>query len=815
MLVNDLRLALRGLVRRPGFSATALVTLALALGANTAMFSVLHAVLLRPLPYPAPDRLVKIVGFDRASNEAKNLSPADFMDMARDTRTLARTGAHGWVGFFTVADPSGAADRVGGVSVTEGFFPTLGATFVLGRSFTVEEDRPNGPRVVILNHGFWQRRFGGDPAILGRTIDVNARPATVVGVLAPSFRHVEPNPERDADLYMPYQFETVDANRGGHFIRAVGRLRDGVTIQDAGAELTTIAARLEQQYPESNTNRGVAVDGLHAALVADARPALFVLAAAVVFVLIVASANLANLLLTDGVSRRAELAVRAAIGASRTRLVAQLVTESMVLAMGGAAAGVGLALLGTRGVALLGASGLPLTDGIGLNLTVLSVAVLLAIVTGAFAGLVPALQVSRGDLHVAVREGGRGQARPALHRPLRELLIASQIALALVLLAGAALLGRTLWGLMRVDTGFATEQALTFEVAVPTATYAEGDQIPFYEQLYERVRALPGVTGVGAINILPLSANYDSRGVQIERYPRPVGQSPSIQARSVNPEYFRAMGIPVIRGRAFTAEDREGRPRVVIISQSMAERYWPGEDPIGQRVTYNSGIPMDQQQPVGGPGSREVIGIVGDVRHLDLAEETVPMFYTPQAQQPSYHTMALVVRTNADPGALTSSIRAELTAMDRGVPMYRVRALDAVVALTVAAPRLRAWLVGLFALVALALAAVGVYGVVSYLVGQRTPEIGIRLALGAGRQDVVRSLLAEGLRPVVLGLAAGAALTLAGGRLVSGLLFSIDASDAPTLIAMAAVLGVVAVCATIVPARRALRIDPVVALRGE
>jgi putative ABC transport system permease protein len=481
--------------------------------------------------------------------------------------------------------------------------------------------------------------------------------------------------------------------------------------------------------------------------------------------------------------------------------------------MAGAAAGLALALLGTRGVALLGASGLPRTEDISLNGTVLGVALALAAITGVIAGLVPALQVSRGDLHAAVREGGRGQARPALHRPLRELLIASQVALALVLLAGAALLGRTLWGLMGVDTGFATERALSFEVAVPTATYAEGDQIPFYERFYDRVRALPGVNGVGGINILPLSANYDSRGVQIDRYPRPVGQAHSIQARSVSPDYFRAMGIPLIRGRAFTPDDREGRPRVVLISQSMAERYWPGEDPIGQRLTFNAGVPTEQQQPVGGPGSREVIGIVGDVRHLDLAEETVPMFYTPQAQQPSYHTMALVVRTDADPAALTSSIRAELTAMDRGVPMYRVRTLDAVVASTVAAPRLRAWLVGLFALVALALSAVGVYGVVSYLVGLRTPEIGIRLALGAARQDVVRNLLAEGLRPVVLGLAGGVALTLAGGRLVSGLLFSVDAADVPTLASTAVVLAAVAIVATIVPARRALRIDPAIALR--
>jgi putative ABC transport system permease protein len=815
MVTQDLRLALRSLVRRPAFSLMAIVTLALGLGANAAMFSVIQAVLLRPLPFPEPAALVKIQGHDRTTNTTANLSPADFLDLARETTTLARTGAHGWIGFFTIADRTGAPERIGGVNVTSGFFPTLGASFTLGRAFTAEEDLPNAARTVVLSHGFWQRRYGGDPTVIGRAIDLNTQPATIVGVLAPTFRHVEANPEREADLYVPYGFATANPNRGGHFIRAVGRLRPGATVEQARAELVALAARLEQQYPAENTNRGVEVAPLHEAMVAEARPALLLLAAAVAFVLLVACANLANLLLAQGASRRSELAVRAAMGASRGRIVRQLITESVTISGLGVIAGVALAGLSLRAVTFLGDAGVPRADDIRVDGGVLAFAALLAIVTGVLSGLLPALQVSRGDLNAAVRDGGRGQVRVGLHRPLRELLIASQVAIALVLLAGAGLMGRSLWALLHVPTGFATDRALTFEVAVPTATYREGDQIPFYERFYESIRRLPGVAAVGAINIMPLSANYDSRGVQIDKYPRPEGQGASIQARSINPDYFRAMGIPIVRGRAFTDRDREDQPRVAIVSESMAKQYWPGEDPIGQRITFNSGIPRDEQQVVGGPGSREVVGIVGDVKHLGLDEAEVPMFYTPQAQQPSYHTMALVVRTSSDPAALAASIRAELTGLDRGVPLYRVRTLDAMVQATVAAPRLRAWLFGLFAFVALTLSAVGVYAVVGYLVSQRTQEIGVRLALGAARRDVLRGLVGEALRPVLIGLGIGLGLALAGGRVVARLLFDVRPDDGVTLAATAAVLLAAALAATWVPARRALRVDPIAALRAD
>jgi putative ABC transport system permease protein len=815
MLRQDLWFAWRTLTRRPGFTLIAVLTLALGLGANTAMFSVVRAVLLRPLPYLDPGALVKIVGRDRATGALENLSPADFLDFARESQTLQRVGAHGWVGYFTVTDRTGMPERIGGVNVTEGFFPTLGAAFALGRPFTAEEDLPDGPRVVVLRHGFWQRRFGGDRGVLGRTIDINRQPATIVGVLADSFRHVEINPEREADIFVPYRFETTNANRGGHFIRAVGRLREGRTVEQADAELGAIAARLEREHPEDNTNQGVAVRALHGALVAEARPALLMLAAAVGFVLLVACANLANLLLAHSASRRTELAVRAALGAGRRRLVRLLITESLLLSALGAVAGIGIAFASTGVLTTLGAAGLPRAADIGVDVAVLGFAALASMATGLLSGLLPALQMSGGDLQTAVRDGSRGQARQALHRPVRELLVAAQVALALVLLTGAGLMVRSLWQLLHVDTGFVSEHVLTFDTAVPTATYAEGDQVPFYERFYETIRAQPGVSEVGAINILPLSANYDSRGVQIDAHPQPVGQAASIQARSINPAYFRAMGIPLIRGRAFTERDRERQPLVVIISESMARRYWPNEDPIGQRVTFNSGIPREQQREVGGPGSREVVGIAGDVKHLGLDEGVVPMFYTPQAQQPSYHTMSLVVRTTAEPGALTAAIRESLGRLDRGVPLYRVRTLDDVVRSTVAAPELRAWLLGLFAALALSLSVIGIYGVVGYLVSQRAPEIGIRLALGAERGRVLRAMLFEGLRPVAVGVIVGLGASLATSRLLAGLLFGVAAADPVTYAAVVAVLVASAIVATWIPARRVLGIDPMRALRVE
>jgi putative ABC transport system permease protein len=815
MWLTDLRYAIRLLRSRPAFTTAAVVTLALGLGANTAMFSVLRAVLLRPLPYTAPERLVRITGFDRAIGERANLSPADFLDLGRESKTLAHMGAHGFIGFFTVVDPRGEPERLGGVSVTEGFFPTLGAGFAVGRTFTPDEDGPGGPRAVVLGHAFWQRRYGADPSVVGRTILVNQQQATIVGVLDERFRHIELNPEREADIFVPFRFDTVAPNRGGHFIRAVGRLVPEATPEQARAELVAIAQRLEQEYPRDNTNRSVVVQPLEEAIVENARPALLMLAGAVAFVLLVACANLANLLLAQGAGRRGEIAVRVALGAPRARLVRQLLIESVTLAGAGSIAGMALAFFSIPLLARLHSAGVPGAADIRLDGAVLAFTCLATVVTGLAIGLLPALQFSRSDVHSAARESARGLTRGGMRRHARELLIASQMALALVLLAGAGLMMRSLWQLQRVDTGFSADHVLTFETALSTVTYAEGEQIPFYERFYDRIRALPGVARVGAINILPLSANYDSRGVQIESAPAPPGQAPSIQARSISPDYFHAMGVPLLAGRTFTMQDRENSQLVVIVSASMARRYWPGQDALGQRVTYNSGIPREVQQEVGGAGSRLVVGVVGDVKHLGLDEAEVPMFYTPQTQQPSYHTMALVVRTGNEPATVTSAIRAELAALDSAVPLYRVRTLDDVLQRATAEPRMQAWLFGIFAALALLLAAVGVYGVVGNVVGQRTQEIALRLALGAGERTVLAWIFWEGLRPVAVGLAAGVIGALTVTRVMSGMLFQVSPSDAPTYVVVVTLLFGIACTAVWIPARRASAVNPMEALRSD
>lgn len=812
-MAQNLRLAVRRLVASPGFALVAIGTLALGIGTNAAMFSVVRAVLLAPLPYAAPDEFVRVVGFEEDLAQVDNLSPADFLDFAAGTETLAQMGAHGYVGSATVGGDDRDAERVGMVRVTQGFFPTLGVQPAIGRLFTADEDLPKAPRVAVISDGFWRRRFAGAPGVVGSDVRINAEPYTVIGVLPADYRHLEEDPDRSADVFLPYGFDPVAANRGGHFIRGVGRLAPGVTVAQAHAELVGIATRLQQAYPTSNHQQSVLVSPLHEAVVEGARRSLVVLAAAVGAVLLIACANLANLLLAAGAARQREFAVRTALGAGRRTLIGQLLAESVVLSALGGLAGLALAAWVTRGATLLAAA-IPRTADIRVDGTVLAFAAVAAVVSAVLFGLAPALRLSSTTLHDTLKEGGRTPGAFVPQR-VRDLFMGAQVALAVVLLVGATLLVRSLWKLQDVPPGFSPARVTAMDVSLPTAAYPEGDQIPFYQQLQERVEALPGVDRVGAVNILPLSANYDSRGVQVEDHPRPDGQGLSPQARSVTPGYFAALGVPLLRGRLFDRRDAGDGPLVVVISEAMAREYWPGEDPLGRRITFNSGIPRDRQQVVGGPGSREVIGIVGDVRHLGLDESPVPMFYTPHAQQPSYHTMTLVVRTAANVPGLAASVRAELRQMDGGVPLFQVRTVDQVLARVVAQPRLRAGLLALFAGMAGLLAALGVYGVVSYVVQQRTAEIGVRMALGATRRDVLRLMLGQGMRPVLAGVGVGLIGAWAVSRALGALLFGVTSGDVASYSTAAAALTLAALVATLVPARRAISVDPAIALRGD
>lgn len=806
--------ACRRLLQRPGFTLVATGTLALAIGANAVIFSLVEAVLLRPLPVPDPAALMQVRSFDADEQEVGNLSPADFFDFARESRAFARMGAHGYVGSFTIAGAAGDAERVGGVNVTDGFFATLGVAAAMGRVFTLEDDQPDAPLTVVLTDGFWRRRFAADPAILGSTVLVNGRPATVIGVLPAWYRHLEENPDRTVDVFVPYAFNRAMPNRGGHFIRGVGRLAPGASIAQARAELDTIAARLEGEFPASNHGLGVQVVPLHDAVVGDARRSLLLVSAGVALVLVIACANLANLLMAAGASRQRELAVRMAIGATRGRLVRQLLGESLLLGAIGAVAGIVLAWWGSEALGQWSHAALPRLGDAGINVPVVLFAAVCGISSALAFGALPAWQLSRDALFEALQASGR-QPHATLRRGARETFVAVQVALAIVLLVGASLLVRSLWALERVPTGFSPAQVLAMDVSLPVATYAEGEQIPFYDRLQQRIAVMAGVSAVGATNILPLSGNYDSRGVQIEDHPKPEGQAESPQARSVTPGYFAAMGVPLVRGRLFDARDIEGAPRVVIVSEAMARRYWPGEDPVGRRITFNSGIPRAEQRSVGGPGSREVIGIVGDVRHLELGEADVPTFYTPHAQQPSYHTMTLVVRSVLPATELPGSVRAALREMDAAVPLYQVRTLEQVLSRAVATPRLRAWLIGLFAVLAALLASLGVYGVISYLVTQRTHEFGIRMSLGATAADVRRLVLADGLRPVAGGLVLGLLAAWAVGRTAEAFLFGVSSADPMSYALAGGLLVLAALVATLVPARRAVRVHPVSALMGD
>ena len=824
MFIQDLRYAFRSFIKRPGFTAIAVITLSLGIGATTAIFSVVQAVLLRPLEYPEAGRLIKLRAFNKKEGTISNLSPADFMDFARDAKTIEQAGANGFLGLLTIGGGQGEAERVGSVNVTAGFFPTLNVQPALGRMFRPEEDVPNAATVVILSDGFWRRRFGADPSIVGQTISVNAAPATVIGVLPASYRHLEVYPERPAEVFTLYGFDPANPNRGGHFIRGVARLKDGVTIEQARAELETIAARLETQYPTSNTNQGVLVTSLLDSIVGDSRPVIALLSAAVGLVLLVACANVANLLLARGTGRLRELALRAAIGADRRRLVGQMLTESIALSTIGAAGGLLVAFWATRALTALAATGMARADQIHLDAAALAFALAASLVTSVIFGLMPALHLSKQDLNDALKDGGKQQGA-AVGKGAREVLIVAEVAMSVVLLVGAGLLIRSLWQLQDVNPGFVADKVLAMEVSLPIARYPEGDQMPFYQQLEERVQALPGVAAAGAVNIMPLSNNYDSRGIQVEDHPKPEGQGYAPQGRSATPGYFAAMGIPFLAGRNFDAHDVDSGQLVVIVSESMARKYWPASaeatarqalaSVIGKRITYNSGIARERQQVVGGPGSRVVIGVVGDVKHLGLDEEATPMFYTPHTQQPSYHTMRMVVRADAEPAALTRMVREQLSQMDREVPLSQVTTLNRALDATVAAPRMRANLLGLFALLAMLLAAIGVYGVVAYMVGQRTQEIGVRRALGANASAVIAMLMREAMRPVIIGIAIGIAGAFAMTRLLSAMLFEVSATDVMTYVVACGVLGLSALIASIVPARKALNVDPITAVRGQ
>ena len=806
-VAQDVRYGLRLLKKQPGFAIVAALTLALGVGATTTIFSVVHAVLLRPLPYADADRLAMVwenVNLPQYKNAQNAPAPGNFRDWRAQNSTMIdlaamRDGAWSLTG-------SGDPVRVGGEMVSGSLFRLLKVEPALGRLFNAEEDGASPSRVVLLGHGLWVDRFGSNPSIVGETIRLNDEPYTVVGVMPRGFQF----PDTDDQLWMPLGL-TPDqlANHGSHFLRVLGRLKPGVTIAQAQADLETVAARLTSAYPNSNTSVSVTVLSLPEQTVGDVRRPLLVLLGIVGFVLLMVCANIGNLLLARASVRGREFAVRAALGASRTRLLRQMLAESVLLAASGGALGLALAWWGVAALRWLAPANLPRLDDIAVNGSVAAFNFAVAIAAGVFCGLMPALQSHVRDLHGALKDEARASAAGGRLRA-RNLLVVVETALGVVVLVGAGLLLRSFVHLSQVPLGFRPDGVLTFRVVLPAARYrTEPQRTAFYRQLIDRLQVLPGVKSVAGITAVPLGATGRTTGVSIEGQPPPApGQIRMVDFRTVSPGYFAAMSIPLLGGRDVGWSDTNTTQPSIVVSETMSRSFWPNENALGKRI--KTGAPDNPTIPW-----LTVVGIAADVRQVDLVRTPRPAMYLPASQdQGTGDTLRdWIVRSGGDPMALVPAIRSAVWALDSTLPITRVQTLDQVKSAATASQQFTLLLVGLFAVLALVLAAVGLYGVTAYSVSQRTRELGIRVALGARRGALLRLVLAHGARLTIVGLAIGTIAALALTRVMSTLLFGVGARDPMTFVGVALLLLTVSLAASFVPAHRATRVDPVVALR--
>jgi putative ABC transport system permease protein len=798
-MLQDLRYATRRLLKSPGFTLVAVGALALGIGANTAIFSVVNTVLLRPLPYPAPEQLVQLWESRPQQNMPRSeIAPHEFLAWADQCQSFQRLAATDVAEYNLTG--RGEPERVTGALVTAGYLPLLGVAPAHGRGFLEEEDRPGSDNVVVLGHELWRSRFNSDPSVVGQSVSLDGVACNVVGVLPRGFRL-----PGDASLARPIAFSGEDRARpGNHFLNVFGRLKEGVTLAQAEAEMAAAAARVEQSLGGANVGHQVAVVSLHEQVVGGARTSLLVLLGAVALVLLIACANVANLLLARAAARRREVAVRAALGASRWRIVRQLLAESLLLSGLGGALGLLLAVWGVDLLVGLDPAGVQRAGEVALDWRVLAFTFGLSLLTGLLFGLAPALQASKTDFVESLKEGGRSGQGLARSR-LRGALVVGEVALTLVLLVGAGLLLKSFGRLLAVDPGLDPRNVLTMDVALPPAKYAEPQRITaFYERLLQEAAALPGVQAAGAVSVLPLAGDDNSNFVQIEgRAPLPPGQALRAGRRNVTADYFRALAIPVRRGRAFTPADTAEAQRVLVINEAMARSFFAGEDPVGKRVRTGDKSPWV-----------EVVGVVGDVRHRGLDVDTRPEMFFPQLQTPS-RRMTLVVRAAGDPEALAGPLRERVRDIDRDQPVGNVKTMESWLSESVASRRFSAALLGVFAALAAGLAALGLYGVVSYSVAQRTHEIGLRMALGAQGRDVLRLVIGQGMALTLVGTAVGVAAALALTRVMSGLLFGVGATDAGVFVTVPLLLAAVALLACYFPARRATKVDPMVALHYE
>lgn len=798
-LWQDFRFGLRSLLKRPGFTAIALLALALGIGANTAIFSLVNAVILQPLPYRDPDRLISVYGTRNRSTQG-SVGPTDFLDYRSQNKTFEQFAASGSMMLPMNLTGSGEPERLNASIITGNYFDTFGVRPALGRGFSLENEKTGQDHVTVLSHAFWQTRFGGDPNIVNKTINLDGKAYEVLGVMPAEV--VLPQP---AQLWVPINFDADPEMkmRNARFLRGIGRLKEGVTLDQAQTDTDLIAAQLEQQYPDSNTGWSLRLIPLREILVGGSRTMLFILFGAVGFVLLIACANVANLLLVRAAARQKEIAMRTALGASRLRIIRQMITESLLLAIFGGALGALLAVAGVKLLVSLGEDNIPRTANVKIDATVLAFTLLISLATGLLFGLAPAIRTMKENLVDALKDGIRGGSEATVKNRTRSLLVVFESAIAVMLLIAAGLLIRSLVALQNVDPGFDPNNVLTLRVDLPRQKYNTPEKASnFFEQLETRVAGLPGVEAVGLITDLPLSGEARDMPYRVEGRPA-TSDIAFVDFRRVNKNYFSAMRIPLRRGRNFTEQEVRQSDKAIVVSQAFVDSVFPNEEALGKRLIIWSGI---RNEPY------EIIGIVGDTRYQSLQGEPSATMYVPTRE---LLFVNLVIRTQGDPLSLVGGVRKEVNALDPDQPIAAIRPMTEWVAMSAAGARYRTTLLGLFALLAMILAATGIYGVMSYSVAQRTQEIGVRMALGARPLDVLKLVVRQGMMLALIGVIVGLAGALALTRVMSSLLFGVTERDPITFVAVAALLIVVAFISCFVPAHRATRIDPLIALRCE
>ena len=807
-MIKDIRYGLRSLMKRPGSTLVALVTLALGIGVNTAIFSAVDSVLLRPLPFEDPERLVSIweQGLKQGINQ-NEVAPANFFDLRVQSQAFEDIGAHGPQD-INLTGGDAEPERLNGELVTANVFSILGVEPVLGRTFSPDEDRPGQHRVVVLSDGLWQRRFNRDPSIVKRDITLNGESFTVVGVMPRGFFY----PQRETELWVPWAMEPEQASgRGDHYLRLIGRLKPGTSLQQANADVQSIAGRLSAEYPKTNEGLTFIVNSLHKDYAGDLRLPILILFAAVGLVLLIACANVANLLLAQATTRRREIAIRLALGASRWAIVRQLLVESLLLGGAGGLLGLLGAVWGVEALAKLLPDSLSKLQNVSIDARVFLFTLGVSVLTALVFGGVPALLAARAKPGETLSDVARDTAGGLSGRHVRRILVVSEVALAVVLLVGAGLLIRSFQILRQVETGFTTENLLTMKMVLPMPKYVKPDaRRAFYDEVLRRVNELTGVESAGVITFLPLSFNGMNFAFSVEGQPSPGDMKlPFALYRTVSPDYFRAMGIPLQRGRFFDAHDNADSQPVILVSRRLAEQFWANEDPVGKRLKIGS---LDSPNPW-----LTVVGVVGNVRQAGLYGDVRMDLYSPYAQERRVFIAPrdLVVRTKGDATSVAAAVRQAVWSVDKDQPISHIRTMDQVFAAAISQERFQALLLGLFAALALVLACIGLYGVISYAVAQRTHEIGVRMALGARPRDVLGLVLRQGMSLTIVGLVLGIAIGSVATRVLSDLLYGVTARDPLTFVGVPILLLIVAFLACYIPARRATRIDPLVALRYE